>query len=107
MADIVNPQAVVFCNEKARVFAECLLSTIGTARALKADYDANTLDTLFPNTADKVVDGSAVDGRPPVTGAAVRALYTAASDILTWAAVGTPTREARLRAFTNRGESRF
>ena len=96
-----------FCNNKARVFAEALLTAIQTARAFKGEYDANTMDTIFPATVDNVADGSDVDGRPRVTGNAVRALYTASADMLTWAGTGSPTREARLRTFTNKGEPRF
>lgn len=107
MADNVNPQARQFSNEKVRVFAESLLTTIETARVFKAYYDAQALDTIFPANADVIADGSDVDGRPRVSNNAVRALYTAATDMLTWAAVGSPTREARLRAITDKGASRF
>lgn len=107
MADNANPQAVRFSNEKARVFADALLTAIETARALKNFYDANTLDSLFPATADNIADGSDTDGRQRVTNNAIRALYTAASDILTWAGQGTPTRETRLRAFAVNGISKF
>ena len=107
MADNVNPQAVKFANEKARVFVESLISTIETARVFKAYYDAQVLDNIFPATADNIADGSDVDGRPRVSNNAIRALYTAASDMLTWAATGSPTREARLRAISNKGESRI
>lgn len=107
MPDNINPQAVRFANEKARVFAESLLTTINTARSLKSFYDAGTLDAIFPATADNIADGSEQDGRPRVSNNAIRALYMAAADMLTWAAVGTPTREARLRAMTDKGEPRY
>lgn len=107
MPDNTNSQAIHFSNNKARVFAESLLSTIETARVFKAFYDAQTLDNIFPATADLVADGSDVDGRPRLSNNAVRALYTAASDMLTWAGTGTPTREARLRAISHKGESRI
>jgi len=107
MPDITNPQAVTFANEKARVFSEALLCSIRTARAFKDEYDANAMDAIFPATTDKIADGSAVDGRPQVTSNGIRALYTAASDMLTWAAVGSPTREARLRTFTDKGNAKF
>ena len=107
MADNVTPIAVRFANEKARVFADTLLTSIETARTLKNFYDANTLDGVFPATADNIADGSDVDGRQRVTNNAIRALYTAASDILTWAGTGTPTREARLRTIAVNAQSRF
>lgn len=107
MADNVNPQAVSFSNEKARVFADALLSAIQTARAFKAFYDANTLDGIFPADAEKIADGSDLDGRQRVTNNGIRALYTAASDILTWAGTGTPTREARLTTIAVNGGPRY
>ena len=61
MADNVNPQAVSFSNSKARVFADSLLSAIQTARAFKAFYDANALDSIFPADAEKIADGSDLD----------------------------------------------
>lgn len=107
MADNANPQAVKFCNEKVRVFADSLLSAIETAREFDADYGAQSGDTLFPNTADFIADGSDVDGRPRVQSQTVRALRTQAQDLLTWAATGSPTREARLRTIAVNGISRF
>ena len=107
MADNVNPQAVRFANEKGRVFADALLTSIQTARAFKSEYDANAMDTIFLATADNIADGSEQDGRPRCTNNAVRALYAAATDMLTWAAVGTPTREARLRTIAVNGGSRY
>ena len=107
MPDITNPQAVRFANECGRVFAESLLSAIQTARVFSAMYNAQSGDTLFPNTTDNVADGSDIDGRPRLTGQAVRQLLTAATDILTWSATGTPSRETRLRALTHKGESRI
>ena len=107
MADNANPQAVKFANEKARVFADALLSAIQTARQYKAIYDAQILDSVFPATADSIADGSDVDGRSRVSNNAIRALYTAATDMLTWAGQGTPTREARLLTIAVNATSRF
>ena len=107
MPDITNPQAVKFANEKARVFADALLSAITTAREFEAIYAAQAGDTLFPNSADLLADGSEVDGRPRVQAQMVRALRTAAQDLLTWAATGAPTRETRLRTIAVNGSSRF
>jgi hypothetical protein len=107
MADNTNPQAVKFANEKGRAYADAMLSAILTAREFKAQYDANTLDNIYPADANNVADGSETDGRPRVTNNGIRALYTAATDILTWAAVGSPTREARLRSMAVNGTSRF
>ena len=106
MADNINPQVVKFANEKARVFADALLSSILTAREFKASYDANAMDTIIPATGDFIADGSDTDGRPRTTNNVIRALYTAASDLLTWAGTGSPTRETRLRTIAVNGASR-
>lgn len=107
MADITNPQAVRFANEKARVFADAILTAIQTARAFEADYIANAGDTLFPNSSDLLADGSEVDGRFRLRADTVRALKTMAGDLLTWAATGSPTREIRLRTIAVNGGPKF
>lgn len=107
MPDITNPQAVRFANEKARVFAEALLTAIRTAKAFDDDYAAQSGDALFPNTANLMADGSEGDGRPRLQAQTVRALRTVAQDLLAYAAAGSPTRETRLRSITHKGEARF
>jgi hypothetical protein len=107
MPDITNPQAIKFANEKMRPTADVILSAIETAREFEADYAANSGDTLFPNTADLLADGSETDGRQRVRADTVRALRTQCQDLLTWAATGTPTREARLRTMAVNGQSKF
>lgn len=107
MPDITNPQAVLFANAKARVLADSLLAAIQTAREFDAQYTAQSGDTLFPNTADLIADGSETDGRQRVQAQTVRALRTAAQDLVIWAAVGSPTRETRLRQVSVNGGSRF
>lgn len=102
-----NPQAISFANQKARVWADAMLSAIETAREFDADYGAMAGDTLFPNDAELIEDGSATDGRPRVQNQTVRALRTQAQDLLTWAATGNPTREARLRTVAVNGRAQF
>lgn len=107
MADITNPQAVHFANEKVRVFVEVLLSAAQTAEVFDEMYAALAGDTLFPNTADLIADGSEVDGRPRIQAQQVRAIRTIAQDLATWLATNSPTRLSRLRAATDKGESKF
>lgn len=107
---ITNQEAVKFSNEKARVFADSLVTSYESAMKFKAQYDAQSLDSLFPNSAAEIVeDGSTVDGRTQLTGQKVRALYTAAVDLLGWgdAVVGGRTRIAWLRSIHVNGQSRF
>lgn len=107
MPEITSPQAVRFANEKVRVFADAMLTAITTAREFEAQYVAQAGDTLFPNTADLIADGSDLDGRLRVQAQTIRALRTLSQDLLTWAAAGSPTRETRLRTIAVNGHSRF
>jgi hypothetical protein len=70
---IDDPQAVKFCNEKIRPAADRYAQLYWTAKILIAEWNAAGLGTLIPNTADVVVDGSATDGRSPITGVMVNA----------------------------------
>lgn len=107
MPDITNPQAVAFANQKARVFSDALLSAVLTAEEFESAYAALAGDTLFPNTADLIADGSETDGRPRVQAQWIRALRTIAQDLATWAATNNPTRETRLRQIAVNGQARF
>jgi hypothetical protein len=102
-----NPQAIAFANAKARVFADALLSACETAEQFDADYAALSGDTLFPNDAELINDGSETDGRPRVQNQWVRALRTIAIDLKAFAAANSPTRETRLRQIAVNGQPKF
>lgn len=107
---ITNPEAVLFANQRARVFADALVTSYETAAKFKAQYDAQQLDGQFPNQAGEVVaDGADIDGRPPLSGQKVRALYTAAGDLIAWgdAVVAGKARIVWLRGMSVNGASRF
>ena len=74
MPDIINPEAVKFCNEKARTLADKATAYYYAALALVNEWDATDMATKIPNTSDVIVDGSATDGRSPITGANVNGL---------------------------------
>ncbi len=74
MADITNPEAVRFANEKARTLADAATKYYYAAKAFLNEWDATGMGVKFPNTADMIVDGSATDGRTPITGANVNGL---------------------------------
>jgi hypothetical protein len=74
MPAIVNPQAVKFCNEKIRPLCDLWESLYETARRTKAAWDTDGLAVLIPNDTSPVTDGSATDGRNPITGAMVRSI---------------------------------
>ena len=66
MADITDPQAVRFANEKIRVAADKLAQAYWHAKRVQAEWAANP--GLIANKADVIDDGSKTDGRPPITG---------------------------------------
>lgn len=66
---ITNSQAVRFCNEEVRTVADKAAAYYWQAKAFLAEWDAQDLGTLIPNDpSETVVDGSAEDGRGPITG---------------------------------------
>lgn len=68
MADITNPQAVRFANEVIRPLADAYAQLYFRTQAVAAEWAAQNIGALIPNTPDVVVDGSALDGRPQITG---------------------------------------
>jgi len=82
MADITNPEAVRFCNERVRVAADKLATAYLFAKAVSAEWYANNLGELLPVSADPVIDGSAADGRHPITGNDVSNLITRLSELV-------------------------
>jgi len=76
MADIVNPLVVRWSNEHARRFADVWATFYNAAKVAGIVWDSQGLTALCPNTADLIADGSAVDGRGPLTGASLRSLKT-------------------------------
>jgi hypothetical protein len=81
MSDITDPQAVAFCNERIRPAADLLAQAYNYASQVLAEWTAHGGAVLVPNTSDPVVDGSATDGRPPVTGADVNLLVVRLSEL--------------------------
>ena len=69
MAEITDAQAVRFANEKIRIAANKLAQAHFYAQQVLAEWDANGGVALIPNKDDVIVDGSASDGRPSITGA--------------------------------------
>ena len=78
---IDNPQAVRFSNEQLRPLADALVSAYWTAKAVVANYYASPeLGTAYTDgIAETISDGSATDGRQPVTGNDALGMVTQAS----------------------------
>ncbi len=69
MADITNPQVVKWSNERARTISDSLALLYAKIVAYQNDYSAQGIATAMNSAAavDIVLDGSANDGRAPVT----------------------------------------
>jgi hypothetical protein len=87
-----NPQAVRVANEKIRVAADRLGQFYNLSKALSAEGTAEGWLTLFPNDVEVMVDGSATDGRTPITNADVRDIITMIQDLITWAEAASNAR---------------
>ncbi len=74
MADITNPEAVRFSNERIRTLADAATRYYYAAVAMLNEWEATGMAAKIPNVADTIVDGSATDGRSPITGTMVNGL---------------------------------
>jgi hypothetical protein len=70
-----NPQVIKFCNEGVRVTADKLVAAYQSARALVEAYDATGMAALLGDDqafSNIIEDGSASDGRPPISAGGVK-----------------------------------
>jgi len=82
MADITNPQAIRFSNEQIRTLADAYATLYFTCKRVGAEWTAQGIGSLIPNTADVLIDGSATDGRASITGAKVNGLVSAGAALV-------------------------
>ena len=76
MADIIDPEAVRFSNEKIRVAADNLALSYYFAKQVVNEWFAVNMSAKITNTVDPIIDGSATDGRTVITGADATNLIT-------------------------------
>ena len=84
MAEITNPEAVKFCNEKIRVAASRYAALYFKAKEIAAEWAANpdlATNMAYDNT-DLVVDGSAKDGRHPISGVDVNNIINRLNELV-------------------------
>ena len=67
-----NPQAVLIANSKVRPLCDAMAGLYSRIKAAQIEFTAEGWGTLFPNDSEVIVDGSATDGRTPITNADVR-----------------------------------
>lgn len=83
MAEITNTQAVKFCNEQIRPAANAFARLYYDAKRIYQTWMALNLGEIiaYDNT-DAVIDGSATDGRPIISGADVSGLMNRLGEII-------------------------
>ena len=112
MADITNPQFVMFGNIRCRPEADAAETIYQTSKRFQQEYDAFGASAV-PNTIDNLADGSDVDGRKRLTGAGVQALKALADAMVTFfetnATIGgvTKTRIAWIQLWSVNGSAKF
>jgi hypothetical protein len=79
-----NPQAIRVANEKLRVLADRFGQAYNACKMAQDEYAAENWSALFPNDAEVIADGSATDGRTPITNADVVAFMTTVGAFITW-----------------------
>ena len=69
MADIINPQAVRFCNERVRQAADRFAQLYYWCSIVRDEWTAQEMASLIANdSAAEVIDGAQTDGRPIING---------------------------------------
>lgn len=107
MPPITNALAVQFCDQRVRVLAAAFITAYDSAKKFVDEWNALSMATLVPSTADEVDDHSDVDGRPRLTGSKVNDMLAMSQGIVTAFEAGAPSRISRLRAIDMTGSSRF
>ena len=82
MSEIADAEAVKFSNEKIRVAADALATAYYLAKQVEQEWYANNLGELFVSGEGPVVDGSASDGRHPLSADAVLLVVTRCSELV-------------------------
>ena len=78
-----NPQVIAFCNAHARPMADSMASNYWTAKKIVTEWNSLNLAALILNDGTLIADGSATDGRSPITGQMVTNLIVRATEIVT------------------------
>lgn len=85
MADITDPQAIRFVNEKIRPLADTMCRAYRTARDIVAEWKAKGIDKLFPNDGSAIIDGRIAEGVTQLTDKDILAILAVAEEIISLA----------------------
>lgn len=83
MADITNPQVIKWSNERARTLSDSIARLYAQIVAYQSDYAAQGIVAAMTPFAsgDILLDGSAQDGRAPVTKNQISVLNNALTQV--------------------------
>ncbi len=84
-----NAQAVAFSNQKIRPMSDLIYSAYLSAKSVLAQWNAQGVASVIPNDSTVIADGSATDGRAPITDAQATAIITRATEFINWMERGT------------------
>jgi hypothetical protein len=112
MADIINQQALNFCDQKVRVMADLLEATVETARRIVDEWNATNMISLIPNNADLVRDAANplagnADGRKPITGAMANNIISRAFELMTDYEANGEAKLTTVKQVSVNGNSKF
>lgn len=82
MADITDPQAVRFCNERVRLAADKFGQLYNWCVAVANEWAAQNIAGLIPNDTSPIIDGAQTDGRPLITGADVHTIKDRVAELI-------------------------
>lgn len=96
-----NPQAIKLANERFRRLDDKLAQTYHFCRLLQAQIKAEGIDTLFTNDKDPLVDGSAEDGRSPLTNEDIKRMIAIVDEVVAFFDSDPARRDLLLRGAVN------
>lgn len=80
-----NPQAILFANGRVRPMADLLYTAYLTAKSIVQQWNTQGLAAIIPpGDVNLIGDGSATDGRPPMTNDQAYAVILAATDMVNY-----------------------
>lgn len=113
MPDITDPKFVKFANERLRPTADMAEQAYQTFKRLQQEWVANAASGIPNQGEDLFADGSASDGRKPMSGAIAHGLKGLCDLMVTWYETNatidgvTKTRIAHVQSVSVNGQARF
>lgn len=99
MAANSNAQAVAFANNRVRPMADQMYRLYLTCKNFVEQWNAQGISAVIPSDANLIADGSASDGRAPMTDAQANIIFAHATNLIAYfeGASGAPTNNASMQ----------